>query len=157
MIDEFKTPIYLAIDPGETCGWATFDHEGSLVDMGQFPYNELVKQLKTLCPPSVTVIIVEDYRNHGWMQQKRWSRNNTSKTIGKIETFAELGELKVVLQPNTVKSIGYMYAGKEPPSNHSISHQFDAYAHGVFYLQTEGIRPVGKALLQARKAQNEDH
>lgn len=139
---------YLAIDPGETIGWATFDSNGDGISFGQSRYETFVSDFETLIHSGLKCIIVEDYRNHGWQQQKRWSRNITSKIIGKIETLAELRGVRIVLQPNTVKKLGYMYAGIEVPDNHSISHQTDAYAHGVYWLQTNGIRPVGKALME---------
>ena len=150
------TSKYLAIDPGMTSGWAVFDEVGTIIEYGQFAYADATKELKVLIHDELLTIIVEDYKNHPWMKQKGWGKNETSKLIGKIETLAELRDIPIVLQSNTVKGIGYMYAGLKPPSNHSISHQFDAYAHGVYWLQTEGIRPVGKALLQQRQKDVDD-
>lgn len=142
----FKPYSYIAIDPGHTSGWATWDHEGNLQQFGQFNLQELGK-LNELIHDNLKHIIVEDYRNHGWTQQKRWSRNETSKIIGRIEALAELRGVSLSLQANTVKSIGYKWAGLgEAPSNHAISHQFDAVAHGTYWLQTNGIIPPGKAI-----------
>lgn len=143
--------VYVALDPGETTGWATFDEKGKTLQMGQFKVAEQNEALKTLIHPAVLMVIIEDYRNHGWTQQKRWSRNQTSKNIGKIELYCDLFGVKYVLQPNTVKSMGYMYQGTKAPANHSISHQFDANAHGVYWLQTNGIRPVGMAMKEHEK------
>lgn len=139
---------YLAIDPGHTSGFAIFDSKGEVVDYGQFYMDKVVTELKQLFDQyDFHTVIVEDYRNYGHMQQKKWSRNDTSKIIGKIETLSELNEVKVVLQGAHVKPIGYKWAGlKEAPANHSISHQFDAIAHGVYWLQQNGIRPVGHSI-----------
>lgn len=142
---------YLSIDPGETIGWASFDDKGNILDFGQFRMEVFNKEMTPLLHSDLKLVIVEDYRNHAWMQQKRWGRNETSKVIGKIELVAELRSVPLVLQSNTNKTIGYMWAGVEPPSNHSISHKYDAYAHGVYYLQSNGIRPVGKTLIDQRK------
>lgn len=142
---------YLALDPGHTIGWASFDAKGDVIDMGQFHMDNIVQELDKLIHSELLAIITEDYKNHGFSQQKKWSRNETSKVIGKIEIFAELKNVPVILQSNTKKTMGYMYAGCEPPSNHSISHQYDAYAHGVFWLQTHSIRPIGKALMEQEK------
>jgi hypothetical protein len=143
------TSSYFAIDPGETCGWASFDDKGDVIDMGQFRFEKFTQSIDSLLHSGLKQVICEDYRNHGFTQQKKWSRNNTSKVIGKIELLAELRGVPVVLQPNTVKAIGYRWGGLPdgPPSNHAISHQYDAYAHGVFWLQQQGIRPVGRSLL----------
>lgn len=139
--------VYLAIDPGDTTGWAKFNDLGSVISFGQVKEAEFNQWLGEQCQlGTLKVIITEDYKNHGWMNQQKWSRNKTSKKIGGVEAVAALYGITVILQPNTVKSIGYMWGGIEPPSNHSISHQFDAYAHGVYYLQTEGIRKPGQGL-----------
>jgi len=136
-----KNPArYLAIDPGETYGWASFDAKGEVVNMGQFHWHGDIKTLDNLIGDFIHTVIVEDYKNFGWMQQKKWTKNQTSKNIGKIEAICELKGIKLELQPNTVKSIGYMWAGRAAPKNHSISHQYDAFAHGVYYLQSKGIR-----------------
>lgn len=138
---------YLAIDPGETIGYATFDDNGTLLDMGQFRFEAFLSEIESLFTSSIKVCIVEDYKNYAWKQQKKWSRNNTSKVIGKIELFAELRGAKVVLQPAQHYPIGAKWGGFEIPSNHSISHQFVAAAHGIFWLQENGIRTPGQAFL----------
>jgi hypothetical protein len=140
------TASYLALDPGHTTGWATFDDEGTVLDKGQFGLEDAVDILNNLINGDLKHIIVEDYKNYHWKKQKSWSRNETSKVIGKIETLAELSRVPVALQPASVRPIGYMWAGTTQPSNHAISHEYDAYAHGVYWLQSNGIRPVGKAL-----------
>lgn len=141
-------PSYLAIDPGDMSGWATFDDKGNVIAYGQYHLSDQTVMLDKLIIPTLKLCITEDYKNHPWKKQKNWTKNQTSKNIGKIELMCEMRGVKLVLQPNTVKSMGYMYLGTSPPSNHSISHQFDAIAHGVYYLQQNGIRPVGKSLIQ---------
>jgi hypothetical protein len=138
---------YVAFDPGLTSGYACFDEKGDAIKMGQFKITALTETLNFLITPELKGVICEDYRNHGWMQQKKWSRNETSKIIGKIELMCELRSVPCHLQSNTVKAIGYRWAGlKEAPSNHDISHQYDAVAHGVFWLQQNGVREVGRVL-----------
>lgn len=141
-----KHSSYLALDPGLTTGWAEFDDLGSLMGFGQVKEKDLTDFLTDHLHSDLKEVICEDYRNHGWMQQKKWGRNETSKIIGKIELLAELKNVPFVLQPNTVKSIGYMWGGITAPSNHSISHQYDAYAHGCYRLQTTGVRKPGQGL-----------
>lgn len=138
---------YLALDPGETTGWATFDDKGELLNLGQFTQAEQNDWLNENVTTALKAVICEDYRNHGWKQQKKWSRNQTSKNIGAVEMICSMRNVPIVLQPNTVKKIGYKWGGLEgAPSNHKISHQYDAYAHGVYWLQSQGIRPVGLAI-----------
>jgi hypothetical protein len=131
---------YLALDPGETTGWAKFAADGTPLSYGQFKQHEQLQWLRENITPDLTLVIIEDYKNHGWQQQKRWSRNQTSKNIGSIETVCQFVGVPFVLQPNNIKAIGYKYAGMDgPPSNHAISHQFDAIAHGYYYLRVNGI------------------
>lgn len=149
---------YLAIDPGETTGWALFDKEGQLIALGQYKSKtaaENTKELDRLLAPHILVCITEDYRNfnhvHRKFNQKAWSRNQTSKNIGSIETICQLRDIIVTLQPASIKTIGYRWAGMDgPPSNHAISHQYDAYVHGVYWLKSnlEGyITPAEKKML----------
>lgn len=146
----YKPSSYLALDPGHTTGWATFDDKGNILEMGQFTLKE-VNRLNELIHDNLKTVIVEDYRNHGFTQQKKWSRNETSKIIGRIEALCEIRNIEVVLQPNTVRGIGYKWMGSEQPTNHSISHQWDAAAHGVYWLQKNGVRPVGQTLKERGK------
>jgi len=142
---------YLAIDPGETAGWATFNAKGEVVQIGQYTVAEQNKALKLLIKPGLKKVIIEDYKNHGWTNQKKWSRNQTSKNIGKTELACDLNNVPYVLQPNTAKGMGFMYLGIEEPKNHAIGHQFVAMAHGVYWLQNNGIRPVGMAMKENEK------
>jgi len=137
-------PSYLAVDPGETTGWATFDEKGELLLMGQVKQIEFNKFfVKMLKDSSLKRVIIEEYRNYGWKQQKRWSTNQTSKNIGGLEMVCDSYDIPYTRQAASCKPAGYKWAGLEQPSNHSISHQFDAVAHGVYWLQENGIRPVG--------------
>jgi hypothetical protein len=53
----------------------------------------------------------------------------------------------LTLQPATAKNSGYLWAGlSSAPTNHAISHQYDAVAHGIYWLQVNGIREIGKAI-----------
>lgn len=133
--------VYVALDPGETTGWAKFDADGEIVAYGQYVQMDQVKWLTQNVTDSVKTVIVEDYRNYSWQKQARWSRNQTSKNIGAIEMLCSMRGIPVVLQPANIKVIGYKWAGLgEAPSNHNISHQYDAVAHGVYWLTTSGIR-----------------
>lgn len=138
---------YLAIDPGDTSGWAEFNELGDLAGYGQVREHEFNDFLNEHVHSGLTAIIVEDYKLYAHKAKAQsWSRMSTSKKIGKIEILADLKGVKVILQPANNKSIGYMWGGIEPPSNHSISHQYDAYAHGVFWLQKNGIRKPGQGI-----------
>lgn len=144
MPDEY----YLAIDPGLTSGWARFDGDtGEIIAFGQFKYEDRDMELRRLITPNCKGVITEDYKNYAWKRQKNWSRNETSKLIGGIEAICAYLNVKHYLQASTCKPIGYRWAGLDSaPSNHAISHQYDAVAHGVYWLQTNGIRRPGQSM-----------
>ncbi len=144
--DSGPTAKYLALDPGDTTGYALFDADGNCIAYGQYVLSEQTSKLDELITSNLDLVICENYVNYGWKQQKRWGTNQTSKNIGKIELMCEMRSVECVLVPASNKEMGYMFMGMKEPSNHSISHQFDAMAHGVFELQKRGIRPVGKAM-----------
>ena len=134
------TPAYISPEPGETTGWAKFDTHGQILGWGQFTQADQNQWLTENITSSIKGVIVEDYKNYAWQKQKRWSRNQTSKNIGAIEMICSLREVPLYLQPANIKKIGYKWAGLiEAPSNHSISHQFDAVAHGTYWLRVNGI------------------
>lgn len=137
---EEKLARYLFLDPGETYGWASFNAIGEIVGMGQFHYDGDVKTLDNLITDHIIFVGIEEYVNYGWKQQKRWSKNQTSKNIGKIETICELKGIPYKRLPSSNKETGYKMMRSHVPSNHAISHQFDAAAHGVQFLSTHDIR-----------------
>lgn len=130
---------YLAIDPGETTGWAAFDDEGTILAMGQFTQKEQTKWLDEHILSTLKEVICEEYRNYKG-GTFRGQKNQTSKNIGAIELICELRGVPYVLQPANIKKIGYKFAGLgAAPSNHAISHQYDAVAHGTYRLRTTGV------------------
>ena len=130
---------YIALDPGNTTGWAGFDDKGVIQAMGQFTLSEQTKWLNDHITPNVKMVIIEEYRNYKG-GTFRGQTNQTSKNIGAIEMICELRGVPYVRQPANIKSIGYKFAGLgSAPNNHSISHQYDAVAHGTYWLRTNGI------------------
>jgi hypothetical protein len=135
-----RTPRYLALDPGETTGWATFDDEGVVIKYGQVKQEDLHQWLDAAITSNLRAVISEEYRIYSSRRQRQWSRNQTSKNEGAIEVLCSVRGVPFHLQPANIKKIGYMWAGLgAAPNNHSISHQFDAVAHGTYWLRSKGI------------------
>lgn len=130
---------YLALDPGETTGWAAFDDKGEVLKMGQFTQAEQNKWLDKHIQATLKEVIIEEYRNYKG-GTFRGQKNQTSKNIGAIEMICELRGVPYVTQPANIKKIGYKFAGLgAAPTNHAISHQYDAVAHGTYRLRITGI------------------
>lgn len=130
---------YIAIDPGETCGFALYDKSGKLLWLEQHPLNRLITYLWAILKDNKNcVVICEAYRVYPQKAMDHiYSDLKTVKAIGRIEALCELTESKLVMQPATVKSTGFRWIGKKPSSQ--LKHQQDAHAHGIYYLVSNGI------------------
>lgn len=132
---------YLAVDPGETSGWATFDENGEVISLGQVKgFDEFGDFLDTFDTQPPKVVIVEAYRVRE--QNKNFgSKVPTIQVIGMLRRKTKkVWNAEFVEQESHIKTVGYMWAGLKPESNHAKSHKFDAFVHGVWYLQKNGIR-----------------
>lgn len=70
-----------------------------------------------------------------------WNEFITCQVIGAIKLVAQIHGIPVIMQPANKKGMGCMYLGiKEPPHSNPLNHQIIAMAHGVYYLQSNGIR-----------------
>lgn len=128
---------YLALDPGGTTGYAVFNETGDLEGIGEvFNRDELRDLLNDTKP---TLVICEDWKTNPNISFGN-NRMETVRIIGQIEEWCSTHNTIIVLQPNTIKSIGYRWAGKSKSKNKALSHRLDAYVHGVYYLQKNGIR-----------------
>lgn len=139
---------YLAIDPGsQNTGWAMFAKDGSDLGMGKVTggVDNFMDWLEDL-DPQPKEIILEIYKN---MPGKNplWKQNYTEQVIGAIKRHARRKHITVHEQPNTVLSIGLRMSGfyrvYYDENNKNIKHVDDnvsAYSHGVYYLQSKGIR-----------------
>lgn len=135
---------YLSLDPGNSTGWATFRVDGSAIDYGTLKGKIDVYDLLSetvFAAPNWSHIICEDFRLYPWKStEQAWSQLDTVRIIGAIEMFAYDNKLELVLQDPSVKTIAYKYAGMEVPKKKSLTHETDAYVHGVYYLQKQGVR-----------------
>jgi hypothetical protein len=147
-IEPVRYPIYLAIDPGEKYnGWATFSDTGDLIEFGTVegadPFTDWLENFPI---EKLRQVIVEDYRigqvRGGYGAAKhQGSRALTVGTIGRIESWVYRNRLApIVKQANNIKTVGYMWAGIEVPKSKAMTHQTDAFVHGVYWLQKNGIR-----------------
>lgn len=139
---------YTSIDPGESIGWAAFDSKGDILIFGQFRWEDFLENIELLIPVGLEHCITEDYVNYAHKKQKNWTRNNTSKVIGKIELFCEMRKVPITLQPAMFYETGCAWGGFPSPKEmpHSISHQYAAAGHGVYWLQQNNIREPGRAM-----------
>jgi len=137
--------VILAIDPGETSGFARFEDDGAFAYRGQLAFDPMLDALAVVT--GVTTFVLETY-THDPGRQKRGSTFKTVQVIGAIKLRARQLGAEVITVGREAKSMGAIYTGEQPPANHKKSHEVDAQNLGTYWLvQQEIIDPPTMALL----------
>lgn len=130
--------MIISVDPGETTGIAYWEDNGTFISREALTQDEILDKVETLS--DVTVIVVEDYRlRQGKQMVQTGSRFVAVQIIGALKAYARRVGAKFVLQPANVLTIAALHSGVKRPSNHSKSHDIDAYNHGYYYFETKGL------------------
>lgn len=130
--------MIISVDPGETTGIAYWEDDGTFISREALTQDEILDKVETLS--GVTVIVVEDYRlRQGKQMVQTGSRFVAVQIIGALKAYARRVGAKFVLQPANVLTVAALHSGVKRPSNHSKSHDIDAYNHGYYYLETKGL------------------
>jgi len=127
----------LGIDPGGTTGWATAELEDNVIHPTNFGESKDTTGLE-LQPllQEADIIIVENF-----LIDPRFSRSGAfdyddmiaPQMIGAIRTLcSQLGK-EIVLQPASVKPVGYGWLGKKYRKGKKGMHKWDALAHIYYY------------------------
>lgn len=132
---------YLSLDPGISTGYATFAANGDLITFGTLKGKEQLYDFLPMLSETTLDVIVENYRLYPWKAMAQvWDSLETVRFIGAVDYWADMNGYPVHLQDPNVKGIAYKWAGITVPKNHALSHETDAFVHGVYYLQKNGIR-----------------
>jgi hypothetical protein len=130
--------MIISVDPGETTGIAYWENDGTFISREALTQDEILDKVETLS--DVTVIVVEDYRlRQGKQMVQTGSRFVAVQIIGALKAYARRVGAKFVLQPANVLTVAALHSGVKRPSNHSKSHDIDAYNHGYYYFETKGL------------------
>jgi hypothetical protein len=130
--------MIISVDPGETTGIAYWEDNGTFISREALTQDEILDKVETLS--DVTVIVVEDYRlRQGKQMVQTGSRFVAVQIIGALKAYARRVGAKFVLQPANVLTVAALHSGVKRPSNHSKSHDIDAYNHGYYYFETKGL------------------
>jgi hypothetical protein len=131
--------MYLAIDPGKTTGWATYNEDGSFEEMGYWDISEARENIRELS--RLTAIICEDWKLRPDMAKVFfWSDMPTSQLIGYCEGTADARGIPFIKQQPSIKPQAYRLSGaKVIPKSNPLNHAQDARVHGYFYLLKQGI------------------
>ena len=127
----------LALDPGETTGYAIFER-GLLTEWGQLP-THTVDESVLLLVDHISIanhVVVENYQVYAWkLKEHKYSTLHTPRLIGCIETLCRLKGVKPTKQTaqnakkfvtdEKLKEWGMWIKGKP--------HTRDAIRHGIYY------------------------
>lgn len=133
----------LAIDPGDTTGWATWDTvKGNLpLNFGNVKADDLFEWV-SLQEGSFDVVVVEDYiprpPKHGGFDHT-YAKINTLRYIGAIQYHCYLNGMKFVLQPPSIKPVGAGWGNIPHNKKTHAPHHLDAMKHGFYYLVRNNV------------------
>jgi hypothetical protein len=134
--------MILAVDPGDTTGLASFYDNGDPYQKWQDNFEGLLETFVNMTPlaTDITHILVEDYRlRKGKQAQQTGSRFQAVQVIGLMKYHAKRINAKFELVDVQAKTLGSMYSGVKPPSDHRKSHEIDAYNIGIYWLVANKI------------------
>lgn len=130
--------MVISVDPGDTTGIAYWTDQGQFVEREALSQEQLFDKLEIL--ENVTAVVCEDYRlRQGKQMVQTGSRFVAVQIIGALKAYARRVNAKFVLQPANVLTVAALHSGVKRPSNHSRSHDIDAYNHGYYYFETKGL------------------
>jgi hypothetical protein len=156
----------LAIDPGETTGWAYTDteHRKGLLYSGHFPLWQDLYELiwfpfgapqksgtfgPELATTPVHVVIIEAFVLYPWAaRSKSWHSFPTVEVIGVAKYLAAQADARVVMQPASLAKAKWLRRVRLQGNTHEV----DAQKHLLVYLKREGLdEGYGAHYPQARK------
>ena len=130
--------MVISADPGDTTGIAYWKDNGEFIEKEMVDFEQLVDRLEAL--ENVTAVVCEDYRlRQGKQMVQTGSRFVAVQIIGALKAYARRVGAKFILQPANVLTIAALHSGMKRPTNHSRSHDIDAYNHGYYYFETKGL------------------
>ncbi len=138
------TGVVLALDPGETTGWAKFSatpEQAVLEDYGQtktWPIVDGVSGISELLQQHTpTILVIESYRVYEWkVEDHSWSSVPTLQLIGCIKTLSiqhnkPVYEQTAQIAKNFCTDERLKLWGMYPKG---LRHARDAIRHGIYYL-----------------------
>lgn len=126
----------LALDPGETTGWALF-RDGTLTGAGQFRVSSVTVFDRLFDRFQPDQLVVEQYRIYPWRsKQHQWSDVPTLRYIGAIQHAAALRGIPIHFQMAQLVKVFCTNTKLKQWGLHKdgLKHADDAIRHGCYYL-----------------------
>lgn len=135
---EVNPVIYLGIDPGKSNGVCGYDARHYVVFMCTVNSLDMIHFLAMF--KKVEKCIIEDYLLYpDKAKQQVYSDMETSRVIGRVESWAELHHVEVIKQGASIKATGYKWIGKKAlPKSNPLNHELDAHVHFMHWAIKHG-------------------
>jgi hypothetical protein len=130
LVNIAENPIkYLGIDPGKKNGVCGYGADYALKFMLTIDANDINIFLHQF--GLVKLCVIEGYKLYpNKMQHQIYSSMETSRVIGRVESWAENNKIELVVQGASIKKTGYAWIGRKPlPKNNPMNHSLDAHVH----------------------------
>lgn len=134
VVNDDKNPVtYLGIDPGKTNGLCGYDAKFYPVFMMPVHADDMVKFLAVF--DKVETCVMEGYKLYpNKANQQVYSSMETSRVIGRVESWAEHKSVKLIVQAASIKPTGYAWIGEKPlPKSNPRSHVMDGHVHFMYW------------------------
>jgi len=132
--------MWIAIDPGETTGYAIFDDVGELVTNGAIKGHDTFLDWLDERTDVFDGCILEDYQVRNQQFNHQGSRVPTIQLIGAIKRWARKRSIPVHLQRSDVLPVACKFIGFPYKRGIHVPDHISALAHGVYWLQQHKIR-----------------
>lgn len=129
---------YLSIDPGKANGCCGYNEKHHLMFMMTVQADDMAQYLNQF--EKVKKCILEDFMLYpDKSKQQVYSDMETSRVIGRVESWAELKRVELIKQPARIKPTGYLWSGQKPlPKSNPRNHERDAHIHFVYWAVKNG-------------------
>lgn len=146
---EYNPNYYMAFDPGEGTGWATFNDIGYPTNWGNI-YDNALGIYKFLHGEGEEVDFgkglprVVIYEKWKLLKTKEFYGSTllSSQVVGVIRGWAEFINAEIHSHETSVNSTAQKWSGIKPEGSHSTQHWAMAFNHGWYHLQQNGkVKP----------------
>lgn len=129
---------YLGIDPGRSNGICGYDIKYYLMFMFTIHSDDMT--LFMHCFDNVDTCVMESFRLFpNKVREQTYSDMETSRVIGRVESWVELKKVDLVTQSPSIKVTGYKWIGKKPlPKSNPSNHEMDAHVHFMYWAIRTG-------------------
>ena len=137
--------MYLAVDPGETTGWCTFDYKGDVTGSGEIKGEDPFVDFLEALQPVPTVIVYEGFQLYGHKAKAQiGSKFRTVQIIGILKAYARTHkstvDIQLFEQPASILPIAQKWTQVEVPASGRPNHDWtSAYNHGMYWLIKAGV------------------